>query len=183
MTINPTDANFIAGERIDLVPQTPDHAQIYVKWWNNAEVRKYSRNEFPTSIDDVKERIKTDTKERRCIFFEIWHRADKKPIGLAGIHSINWISRVGLIGLEIGEIDYWKSGYATEVAKLLIDYAFGELNLHKLAAQIFSPNIGSQKAAEKSGLKFETALKEEVFIDGKYYDTKIYSIFARDWKK
>lgn len=58
---------------------------------------------------------------------------------------------------EIGYIfksEEWGKGYASETARSLIDYGFGELNLPEIFATIDDDNYASIRVAEKAGMSF-----------------------------
>jgi ribosomal-protein-alanine N-acetyltransferase len=173
---------FIQGENIDLLPLNLEHIKLYSKWKNDPKVRKYARNEFPLIIEDIKEFSKPHKEEiRKEVEFEIWHKKDKKPIGIGGLSRIDWYNRNANIFLEIGESNYWGKNIGTEASRMIIDYGFKELNLHKIYAGIYSPNKGSLKVAEKQGFKLEATLKEQMYVDGKYVDSIRYGIFKEEW--
>ena len=48
--------------------------------------------------------------------------------------------------------DYWNQGYATEAARAVRDYAFGQLQLPRLISLIRVGNLASQRVAEKLGM-------------------------------
>ncbi len=66
---------------------------------------------------------------------------------------------------------------------MLVEYAFNELNLNKLHGGVAVDNIGSWSVAGKIGFKFEGTKKHEMYVDGKYVDTKIFQILKEDWVK
>ncbi len=80
----------------------------------------------------------------------------------------------GLATAEIGlmwtiGVAYQKQGFASEVAKALIQYAFADLNLHHIIATTEFDNIGSQKVMEKAGMwleKNETAVSPWLQVIG-----------------
>ncbi|TFG10649.1 MAG: N-acetyltransferase [Promethearchaeota archaeon] len=175
---------FIKGESILLTPLKKDHARLYAKWRNNPKVRIYGRGTIPATEEQIKKQLEppSDWGMPTSYDFEIWHKQDNKPIGDTGLFSVDWYNRKAYIGMMIGEPDYWNQNLGTECTRLMLDYAFGELNLTKIYANIFSPNIGSIKCAEKNGLKLEATLKDDIFIDGEYKDTFIYTINQDQWK-
>ena len=173
---------FIRGEIIDLLPLNPDHVALYSKWENNPKVRKYVRTEFPVTVEESKKYLESgETKTRSRIMFEIWYRKDQKPIGYCQIDDISWVDHRANLGLVIGERDYWGKGIGTETIKLLIEYGFNELNFHKIAAESFAPNIGSQRCFEKNGFKYEGKLKEDTYVDGEFIDLLKYCLLKDDW--
>ena len=175
---------FIEGERICFLPHSSEHINLYIKWINDPKVRKYARDIVPIRVEDAKRWF--EPSERGIsdyVGFEIWHKEDKKPIGFIGLGSIDWINGSANVGISIGEPAYWNKNIATEATKLLIDYAFNELNLNKLQAGVAIENIGSWSVAEKIGFVFEGIQKHEMYVDGKYVDEKTYRMLKEDWLK
>lgn len=170
---------FFKGKTLELRPMTEDNIKTYSKWANDRRNRRLIRIDIPVTFEEL--RKKWQNEENKEIHFEIWHVIDDKLIGDASLQLIDWRNRNAWVGLRIGEIDYWGKGIGTEVSELILKYGFEELNLHKIYGGIFKPNLGSQKCALKVGMKLEATMDDEVFIDGKYIGTNIYSIFSRDW--
>lgn len=50
---------------------------------------------------------------------------------------------------------YWGMGLGFEMAKSIVEIAFGDLGLATLVALISTPNIASQRVAEKIGFRFD----------------------------
>ncbi|MCJ7647715.1 MAG: GNAT family N-acetyltransferase [Candidatus Lokiarchaeota archaeon] len=175
---------FIRGENVSLVPLNIDHVEQYTAWKNDVRVRVYARNAEPITVEQFKKSIEPkDEGAKKEITMEIWHNKDKKAIGSCGFFNIRWFERICLMGLKIGEPEYWEQSHATEATSLLIDYGFKELNFHKIYAYVFTPNVASWKCAEKNGLTREAILKKDTYINGKYEDTYVYSILKEDWLK
>ena len=175
---------FISGKNIDLIAPNSSWAKIYTKWKNDPKVRLYMRNVMPRTLETTKKRYEPQERDApEHISFTIYHKEDKKPIGNVGLSRINWFNRWANAFAFIGEKEYWGKNIATEATKLILRYAFEELNLHKISAGAAINNIGSWSVAEKVGFTYEATLKDEFYVDGKYIDTKRYYILKDDWKK
>ncbi|UCC20850.1 MAG: GNAT family N-acetyltransferase [Promethearchaeota archaeon] len=175
---------FIKGTTIDLCPRNSKYANLYIRWKNNPKVRKYARNIIPRTIEDQKKRFETSPGGLTDhISLDIWHKKDKKLIGQIGLGHINWVSGWANAFLQIGEPDYWNKDIGTETTNLIAEYAFNELNLNKLHGGVAVDNIGSWSVAEKIGFKFEGIRKHEMYIDGRYVDTKVFRLLKEDWLK
>ena len=174
---------FIDGELVSLTPLKMDHVDLYVIWRNRPNVRIFGRGIIPATAAAIKKSIEPPSESQlpNSFDFELWHKKDEKPIGDAGIFDIDWFNRKAYLGLMIGEPEYWNQSIGTEATHLLVEYAFNELNLNKLHAIIFSPNKGSIRCAEKNGFILEATLKDDIFIDGEYKDSYIYTLFKKDW--
>jgi RimJ/RimL family protein N-acetyltransferase len=173
---------FIKGKKIDLLPLNPDHVNLYCKWENNPTVRRYARTEIPLTLEDSKKFLNSDeNKVKSRVVFEILYKKDKIPIGYCELTEISWTNRNAYIGLLIGEIDYWGHGIGTESIKLILNYGFNELNLSKIKIEALEPNLSSIYCIEKNGFKLEGSLREEVYVDGLYYDLLVYGILKEEW--
>ncbi len=77
------------------------------------------------------------------------------------------------LGYRIDE-DYQGKGYTTQAAKLVLDYAFNTLKLHRIEAGVLLDNFGSQRVLEKNGFIQEGINRKNVQINGVWRDHYIY---------
>ncbi len=185
---NPESFTFMEGKTIDLVPLNSEHAKIYTRWINNPKIRKYLFGDLtyrlPNTLEEIKKWFEPPQDGLKDnIHFEMWHKNDKKPLGLIGFAYIDWIDRIGFAYIFIGDTDYWGQNIAGEATELLFKYAFNEVNLNKISAWIAIENKRSLSFADKIGFIFETILKQQWYYDGKYVDVKIYRLLKEEWIK
>ena len=179
---------FIEGETIDLIPLNIENIKLYAKWENNPKVRIYSRNIIPRTLEDMKKHLEPSERHSRRtpkneVSFEIWHKKDKKTIGFGGVSDINWYNQQAYLGLLIGEPDYWGQKIGEEATRLLVEYAFNELNIFKIKASILAINKGSWRCAEKNGFTRVATFKKDMYVNGEYLDNYVYSLLKEDWLK
>jgi len=55
-----------------------------------------------------------------------------------------------------------------------INFAFNELNLERLTAEVYEYNVKSIKLLEKLGFKLEGRIRKGKYHNGKYFDILIY---------
>ncbi|TVY04323.1 GNAT family N-acetyltransferase [Cohnella terricola] len=67
-------------------------------------------------------------------------------------------------------------GYATESVKLVVDYAFNELMLHRIEAGVMLHNIASMRVLEKAGFHKEGIAQKNVKINGIWEDHQVLAI-------
>jgi len=70
----------------------------------------------------------------------------------------------------------------TEAVRALVGYGFGELKLHRIAADCDPRNIGSWRVMEKIGMRREGHLLENLLLAGEWVDSYVYAILAREWR-
>jgi len=137
----------------------------------------------PNSEEDSLEfvqQVLADSKEiprSRFVFSVI---VDDKLIGSGEINIQDFIDRKGEIGYIVHP-DYWGLGYATEVAKVLIEFGFAQLGLHRISATCDPRNIGSVKVLEKAGMVHEGTIRDDFLIHTGWRDSYLYGILEQEW--
>ncbi|TKC15747.1 GNAT family N-acetyltransferase [Robertmurraya kyonggiensis] len=74
-------------------------------------------------------------------------------------------------------------GYMTKAVKLVVDYGFNELKLHRIEAGVMPHNIGSMKVLEKAGFHKEGIAIENVKINGKWENHQTLAIVNNEKDK
>ena len=66
--------------------------------------------------------------------------------------------------------------------RVLVNFIFSEMNLHKISLLTYGFNKRTIRSYEKVGFKVEGVLKENIYREGQYHDELIMSIFKEEWK-
>lgn len=95
------------------------------------------------------------TNQEMCAQWAAWngiiiHKADSVVIGSMGMGAGPDRAGVAEVGYAIVAA-YRNHGYATEMLRGLIAWAFQELGINVIVAECFDDNIGSIKVLEKAG--------------------------------
>ncbi len=67
--------------------------------------------------------------------------------------------------------------------KLLLHYAFGTINLHRVELAVFSFNERAIRSYEKLGFQREGVQREVLYYDYEYHDAISMSILAREFRQ
>ncbi len=103
------------------------------------------------------------------------------PIGLISLQNISWRNRSCNIDFYIGRKEL-RSSITTAISYYrLLEYCFDELNLHRVAAFIYSFNTASWRIMERSGAKLEMVLKDHIERDGEYHDMHCYGMLRNEF--
>jgi len=173
---------FIVGEKIYLRGlERSDLTGDYFDWLNDREVTRFMDSGlFPNTVEKMEDFYRNTALSSDNAIFAIVEKKADKHIGNIKLGPINWISRIASLGIMIGNKESWGKGYATEAIKLVVDYAFKELNLHKVTAGVVAGNQGSAKAFEKAGFSVEGHAKSRFYLDGEYYDSLYLGIVSKE---
>ncbi len=113
--------------------------------------------------------------------FAVVLKSDGHLIGNCGIRKAHSRALKADLGYEIAP-DEWGRGYATEAARAVLRFGFEELQLHRIEASCLAENTASTRVLEKLGMQLEGRLRDHEWIDGRWWDTLMYSILVQEWE-
>jgi len=171
----------LSGKLITLrTIEISDCNEAYVSWLNDSMVNQYLETRFSVQtlqsiIEFVYGMIKSDSS---YLFAMITNDGNSKHIGNIKLGPIHPHYLCADVSYFIGDKNYWGKGIATEAIKLVVDFAFDKLKLHRVQAGVFEHNIGSVKALEKSGFICEGRLRNQLRVNTKsqWQDHLFYGI-------
>jgi diamine N-acetyltransferase len=173
---------FLIGERVCLRPLEKDDLVSIQKWVNDPEIRGLTGEVKPMSLadaDDYFERVKGD--EHR-VWFVIVLKRNGKVIGEAGLLRMFPAWRTTDLSIIIGEKGEWRKGYGTETINLLLDYAFGYLNFHRVAVGVVGFHQEALRFYETVGFKKEGLQREGYYYNHEYHDFVMMSILEDEFR-
>jgi len=109
--------------------------------------------------------------------------ADDRPIGMVDLNDVSPGSFNCWVGIGIGERGAWGQGYGTDAMRVILRYAFDELNLHRVTLDVFGYNERAIRSYEKCGFKEEGRERQWLRRDGKYHDLVFMGILQEEWRK
>lgn len=111
----------------------------------------------------------------------ILRKDTKKLIGAAGIRIKSRTNANADMGYTLRQ-DQWGQGFATEAARLLLNFGFLRLGLHRIWATAGPENRASIRVLEKIGMKFEGQLRQDLLVRGEFRDSLLYSVLRGDFQ-
>lgn len=170
----------IEGERVRLVPHTPEMAEVFVRWFADREVTRWMGRICPPSLAEEQEWLAGQGKRENDIVWTI--QVEEQPIGAVGIHAINWQHRRAATGTMIGEKSQWGKGYGSEAVRLRTQFAFEQLGLEKLMTEVFAENAASRRALEKAGYRQYGIARRHYFRHGRWQDMWLAEVLHDEWQ-
>jgi len=106
--------------------------------------------------------------------------SDASLVGNIGLVSKTDIYRKNFeIGFFIA-VEFWGRGIATRAIKALTDYGFRSFDIVRIYAEVFSDNVGSRRALEKSGYSLEATFRKNIIKNDIIKDSCVYSILREN---
>lgn len=175
---------FLVGDEIYLrCIERTDLDGSYFQWLNDQDVTRWMQQGlFPNSEEAMNAHYDAVIKNGTGMILAIILKDGERHIGNIGLSALNHFFRSAEIGILIGEKDCWGKGYASDAIGLLARHCFRKLNLNRLAAGAVSENIGSIRAFEKAGFKWEGVARQAYFCEGSYHDCVNMGMLAEDYE-
>lgn len=166
----PDKPAFLSGSKSYLRPlERADLNERYLSWLNDPEITRYlETGAFPATVQDLEKFYAQVTGSPTEVIFAIAERKSDQHIGNVKLGPINWVHRRTMFGILIGDQKFWGKGIGEEVTRLMVDYAFNRLNLHRVGLVVFEEHQSAVRCYEKVGFKVEGCLREQMYLDGTY---------------
>jgi len=168
-------------DRLILREHTLADAGSWFELRHNPEVMRYIDRHSPKDIAEVKDYI-----EGLIAGFEQgesmgWAIALKEnPAQMIG-NVVFWRMDFPNYRAEIGYLiapAHWRKGLVSEALTAVITFAFEEMRLHSIEANINPQNEASRRLLLKHGFVKEAYFKEDYYFNGKFLDSEIYSLIS-----
>lgn len=152
-------------------------------WGNQKRVRKHSHGARMLNMVNQKDWFEKISRSKNDEIFMVL--LNKRPIGLCGLSRINWKDRSAEVTYYLGKqtSPIKDVGIGLEVYDFLKKKAFETYNLNRFWGKAFSFNPGGVMLAIKSGFKKEGVMRQAVFHEGKYWDSIIVGMLAKEYRR
>jgi RimJ/RimL family protein N-acetyltransferase len=137
---------------------------------------------FPWSKHETETWLTHTLQDKATLSLGVVEKQTAQLIGYAGITSISHVNHSGEYYLFLGEKSRWGKGYGTETTRLIVQYGFASLNLHRIMLTVSAPNIGGITAYSRAGFQQEGVLRQACYRDGTYHDKIIMAILRPEWE-
>ena len=175
--------NFLAGQLVLLSAVDPDRdSDIIARWSYDSQFWRlvYTDPAYPGLPQRVKRALEEEPLERSR--FGIHTLPDDRLIGLISLYTLFPARREAFMGIHIGERSDWGKGYGTDALRVLLRYAFGELNLLRVSLSVLEGNERAMRSYEKCGFRYEGRERQAWAYDGRRWDEIYMGLLRDEWQ-
>lgn len=168
----------------------PPEAHDWREWATlRAESRSFLERWEPTWAENAltresyrrrRQRYLRDAREEEGYALFVLRAPDDTLLG--GINVSNIVRGIRMscsIGYWIGQ-RYARNGYMTEAVRIILGFAFGELELHRVEAGCVPGNVASAGLLRNLGFREEGYARKYLNINGQWHDHRLFAILASD---
>lgn len=174
----------LKGRTIYLRALEPNDLEFVYALENDETVWEVSNTQTPYSrflIRQYLENAHQDIYEAKQLRLAICKEEDFPAIGLIDLFEFDPKNNRAGIGILIAGTEDKSQGFGSEALELLIQYAFHQLNLHQLFANIAVENEPSIRLFTKFGFEKIGIKKQWNLVNGKYHDEALFQLINQQF--
>ncbi|MFC7080554.1 GNAT family N-acetyltransferase [Halorussus caseinilyticus] len=172
-------AVFLRGDDVTLRTIEEDDLDFLRDAINDPDVREGLTTAYPINAEQEREYFEERISAEDDVHLAIY--ADGEITGTVGLHDVDQRSGHCEVGIWLAT-EYHGRGYGTEASRLVTDYAFRELRMHRVQARVLATNEASARIWEKLGFEEEGIHRDEAFTGGEYVDMRYFGVLESEWE-
>jgi RimJ/RimL family protein N-acetyltransferase len=176
-------SDLLAGERVRLTALTKEDLATLARWHHDGELMRMldSVPANPKGTAIFEESIERQKQAHDTFVFAVRPLAREDLLAWIALDDIEWNHQAADIAILVGR-EYWGQGYGYEAMTLALNFAFEELNMHRVQLTVFQYNERAIALYEKLGFQKEGVYREFLHRDGKRYDMYLYGLLRSEWE-
>ncbi|MUG97022.1 GNAT family N-acetyltransferase [Scytonema sp. UIC 10036] len=173
----------ITGDRIGFKNiEIDDLEKIYI-WKNDFELDSLVMSHpLPVSKKEVEDWLKNNQSDKHQVLFGIFLLESQQCLGIVRLMFIDWIGSTADLGIYIGTKELRGQGIGQETVRLILNYAFKGLNLHKVCLRVLESNLNAIRCYQVCGFVQEGLLRQQYWVNGKYENVILMGILKSEFK-
>jgi RimJ/RimL family protein N-acetyltransferase len=168
-------------------PDAERNAEIESQWTHNAEFARlmYAEPMHPVSPNVIKKKYQEAEQAAHNLpkqfHFAIRTQVDDRLIGFVRFLRIDWSNSGARLLLGIVDENDRGKGYGAEAMRMALHYAFREMNLYRISANVLECNDRAIAFLHKHGFVDEVRRRQAIYRDGRYWDWLTLGLLREDW--
>ncbi|PHS27875.1 MAG: GNAT family N-acetyltransferase [Robiginitomaculum sp.] len=173
------------GDEVVLRPITPDDLEPLRLWRNRPDYRQYFREYRDiTSAMQLSWYEKIVLADERVHMFAITKAKDGKLLGACGLCYIDPHNKSADFSIYLGADNLYIDGhFAPQTGKLLLEYGFETLGLHRIWAEIYEIDSAKQNLLPGLGFTLDGRHREAHKLqNGRFVDCLFYGLLKDEFQ-
>ncbi len=149
---------------------------------SNDELMRFIDRDKAQTEEDAKifyQRLKSGQSDNTGISWAVTLKGDDTMVGNIGFFNIQKEHHRAELGYFLHP-KYHRKGLMAEAIKAVTNFAFSDMNVHSIEANINPENEASKKLLQKMGFVQEAYFRENFYFNGRFLDSAIYCLIVSD---
>ncbi|GAA1694815.1 GNAT family protein [Fodinicola feengrottensis] len=170
----------LTGERVVLEPLTIDHLDGEVAMLADPQVRRLTGTHQTFTEERIRKFLLTRPDQHDRADYAVLHQPDRAYLGSLALFDLDEENASMAYRIALGRTLPYGQGLGTQATRMIVDFAFDLVGLHRVHLEVYDFNRRAQRAYEKSGFGVEGRQRDALNWDGDWHDTISMAILATD---
>ncbi|MCA9954157.1 MAG: GNAT family N-acetyltransferase [Anaerolineales bacterium] len=175
------DKPILTGERVILRPITVDDAKAMFASLSDAESMRLTGTQQTFTFEQVQQHCQRISQADDRVDYAITRKEDGAYVGEVVLNGIDSLNRSAGFRIALASEKSFGQGYGTEATRLILDFGFRTLNLHRIDLEVYDFNPRAQHVYEKVGFVREGILRDALLWNGRYHNAILMSILEDEY--
>ncbi|MCG8571706.1 MAG: GNAT family N-acetyltransferase [Spirochaetes bacterium] len=174
---------YLTNKVIYLKKLTMRYARDFKKLFNDPFITRYLTIPYPLEQAWIRDYITSCMEKHDAGEKYAWgiFKADiNKFVGVCVLKDIDQKNRVAKLGYSVGK-RFWNNGYTLMAVRLILKYAFTNLDLNRIEVRIDMEDEKSVKLLEEVSGKKEGIMRSALLYENSYRDVYLYSVLKNEY--
>ena len=171
----------LSAQDVILRPLEERDIPSLVKWSEDPELRRLIGEVAPMDAGEAAAFLEKARMDASREWYAVALR-DGRAVWEAGLLRIFPAWRTADASVIIGEAGERGKGHGTQAARLLLDRAFGDLGMHRVAVGVVGFNEGALRFWERLGFRREGVQRDGYLVEGRYHDFVMMSLLEEEYR-
>lgn len=168
------------GETIRLETPGPQHLDGAMSALADPELLRLTGSHATFTRDQVAAFMETVVRQDDRADWAIVRAGDGGYLGDVVLNQFEPADESANFRIGIGGAANRGCGYGSQATRLVLDYAFGTVGLHRVGLEVYSFNPRAQHVYAKCGFRVEGRRRDALRWDGQWYDAIVMGVLATD---
>ena len=173
--------SLFTGKLLRLSSPTAEDQATFAAWAQNDDYLRHLDDDPVRPLSSASFSNFGEPQDENSYYFHLRTLAEDKLIGFVVLFNIKWGNQTADMAIGIGDSEYRGKGYGRDALQLILNYAFAELNLHRVGLTVMEYNEAAIRAYERVGFVREGVQRQMVQREGRRYDLLTYGILRDEW--
>ncbi|PKO12751.1 MAG: N-acetyltransferase [Chloroflexi bacterium HGW-Chloroflexi-10] len=173
---------FLNGKQVYLRPIEKEDLPILQVWANDPMLRGLTGDVLPTSFSGIEAYVDKIAADSDRVWFGIVLKETNQLIGECGLLRMFPAWRTTDLSIILGDKEARGKGFGREAMHLLLDYAFGYLNFHRVSIGVVGMNEQALRFYEQAGFIREGIQRDGYFYNHRYQDFVMLSMLEDEFR-
>ncbi|MGI5121394.1 GNAT family N-acetyltransferase [Marinactinospora thermotolerans] len=177
------DKPTLTGDLVRLVPLAEEHADVFYEATQDAETRRLTGTHRVLTREEALRWCASRARRTDRLDLAIIDRAQGRYVGELSLMDVDADNESAAYRIALSAIQFTGRGLGREATRLVLDYAFSRIGLHRVWLEVYAFNMRAIAAYRACGFVVEGRLRDALLWEGRRHDALVMAALEGDFRK